>query len=84
MVKENQNEVEILQSAQNYFEEQRLKYLENLQNKTRLTQRCLVYNEFMNKVFKEAQEGRHAYLMSLIEESIRSLAEVDKIYGHVE
>ena len=84
MVKENQNEVEILQSVQNYFEEQRLKYLENLQNETRLTQRCLVYNEFMNKVFKEAQEGRHAYLMSLIEESIRSLAEVDKIYGHVE
>ena len=35
MVKENQNEVEILQSAQNYFEEQRLKYLENLQNETR-------------------------------------------------
>lgn len=85
MVKENQNEVEILQSVQNYFEEQRLKYLENLSKKsTRLTQRCLVYNEFMNKVFKEAQEGRHAYLMSLIEESIRSLAEVDKIYGHVE
>ena len=35
MVKENQNEVEILQSAQNDFEEQRLKYLKNLQNETR-------------------------------------------------
>lgn len=81
MEKETQKKVQSIEVVQAYFEQQRLK---DLQSRAKLTQKCLVYNEFMNKVFKEAQEGRNSYLMSLIEEAIRSLEEVNKIYGHIE
>lgn len=81
MEKENQKKVQPIKVVQDYFEQQRLK---DLQSQTKLTQKCLVYNEFMNKVFKEAQEGRHTYLMSLIEEAVRSLEEIDKLYGYIE
>lgn len=66
---------------QDYLEQQRLK---DLQNQAKLTQKCLVYNEFMNKVFIEAQKTPSSYFMILIEEAIRSLEEVDRIYGYLE
>lgn len=81
MEKDNQRKVEPIEIVQDYFDQQRLK---DLQSQAKLTQKCLVYNEFMNKVFKEAQEGRHAYLMSLVEDAVRSLNEVDNIYGSLE
>lgn len=66
---------------QDYLEQQRLK---DLQNQAKLTQKCLVYNEFMNKVFIEAQKTPASYFMILIEDAIRSLEEVDRIYGYLE